>query len=85
MSVVRRCEWEILDTMGGYRRVVQGLRGGSDDKGGHLLGIVDAEIYLKKQEAENIRKLVALISGASGSESLLVCVKDEEWGGDGVM
>ena len=28
---------------------------------------------------------VALISGASGSENLLVCVKDEEWGGDGVM
>ena len=34
-----------------------GAEGGSDDKGGHLLGIVDAEIYLKKQEAENIRKL----------------------------
>ena len=61
VSVVRRCEWEIRDTMGGYRRVVQGLRGGSDDKGGHLLGIVDTEIYLKKQEAENIRKLKTLL------------------------
>ena len=34
------CEWELPDTMGGYRRVVQGLlRGGVDDKRGHLFGI----------------------------------------------
>ena len=47
-------------TMGGYRRVVQGLRRGSDDKSGHLLGIV-LYIYLKKQEGENVWKLKTLL------------------------
>ena len=44
------CEWEVLGTMGGYRRVVQGLlRAGLDDKMGHLFGIaVDEEIYLNE-------------------------------------
>ena len=77
------CEWELPDTMGGYRRVVQGLlRGGVDDKRGHLFGIGgDIEIDLKTREGENVRKLLYLVL-VDGRYH--VCVIDEE-DGDGII